>query len=290
MDLFAGTKLQRGKYKILETIGRGGFGYTYLAEHCLVKQKVAIKELFRINYCTRAFLQDKIVWTDTDKEREIKLGFLKEVKTMWKLRQSHIVHVKDVFEENNTIYYVMEYVNGRTLRQIVKEEGCIPQEKAVKYIAQVADGLRYLHRKHRYHLDIKPENIIIDAKGYAYIIDFGASVHTKKNKRTGDDTLTSESSIDQYTRAFAPAEILIFNEACVGSDIYSLGATLYNILSNTLPVDAASRYRGDVHLKSLRGKIDTTLWEIIKKAMEPDSDDRFESMSEFQKKLESLRL
>lgn len=287
MQLPNNTKLQNGKYKIRETIGHGGFAYTYLADHCLARQKVAIKELYVHNLCFRSIqlggVSYNVVWPSLEYKHNAKESFLREVRTLWKLRQSHIVHIKDVFEENNTIYYVMEYVNGRNLQQILKEEGAIPEETALKYVKQVAKGLVYLHRKRRLHLDIKPENIIIDAKGYAYIIDLGASVHLKE-----DGTLTRTSDNNVCTPRFAPIEMLRHEKPTAASDVYSLGATLYNILTNKLPAYAADRVMGDDNLVPLPNTISSQLRKVVMKAMRRHANHRYSSMSVFLQHLESI--
>lgn len=287
MQLPNNTRLQNGKYKIRETIGRGGFAYTYLAEHCIARQKVAIKEL----YVHNASIRSKqvigagymVVWPTPEYEHNIKESFLREVRTLWRLRQSHIVHIKDVFEENNTLYYVMEYINGRNLRQILREEGAISEEMALKYVKQVAKGLVYLHRKRRLHLDIKPENIIIDAKGYAYIIDLGASVHLRE-----DGTLTRTSDNTTYTPHFAPIEMLRHERPSAASDVYSLGATLYNLLTNRVPEDAIDRIEGEDNLTPLPHTISRPLREVVLKAMRRHANHRYSSMSSFLQHLESI--
>ena len=287
MQLPNNTKLQNGKYKIRETIGRGGFAYTYLAEHCLARQKVAIKELFVHNASIRSNqiigAGNMVVWPTLEFEHNIKESFLREVRTMWRLRQSHIVHIKDVFEENNTIYYVMEYINGRNLRQILRDEGAIPENTALKYVKQVAKGLVYLHLKRRLHLDIKPENIIIDAKGYAYIIDLGASVHLKD-----DGTMTRTSDNTTYTPHFAPIEMEEHKKPCAASDVYSLGATLYNLLTNRVPEDAKDRVEREDNLTPLPHSISHPLRDVVMKAMRRNARHRYPSMSSFLQHLESI--
>ena len=285
MELRRGVKLQNGKYKIRETIGQGGFGYTYLAEHCLVKQKVAIKELFVYDKCSRALSSD-VHWPIDPLgilySMGIKASFLREVKTLWKLRQSHIVHVMDAFEENNTIYCVMEYLNGRTLKQILEDEGALSEDRAVAYIKQVAKGLRYLHRRHRYHLDIKPGNVIVDSRGYAYIIDFGACIHL------GTDGESTSRPQYQFTPHFAPYEIETLDQPCAASDVYSLGATLYTLLTNKIPTDAVLRMEGIKHLEPLPNTISQELREIVEKAMRKRARNRYQTMDTFLSKLESL--
>lgn len=284
MNLPNGTKLQSGKYKIRETLGNGGFGFTYLAEHCFTGQKVAIKELFVNRRCTRLPHSARVVWpiglNGFFYWMNTKSDFLHEVNTLWKLRQSHIVHVMDAFEENNTVYFVMEYLNGKTLRTILKEQGALPEEKAVKYIKQVAKGLVYLYRKHRYHLDIKPENIIIGHRGYAYIIDFGACIHVHSDDNTYDHNF-------QYTKHFAPKEVQERDNVTEASDVYSLGATLYNLLTNTKPADAIDRMNGKEHLKTLPNTISPKLRRIVEKSMRKSARNRYQTMKEFLEQLES---
>lgn len=284
MNLKNRTLLQQGKYKIVETIGQGGFGFTYLATHSFVGQKVAIKELFVQGVCMRSskLFGNKVFWTNGSVEQKTKELFIKEVKTLWKLRHPHIVHVKDVFEENGTIYFVMEFINGENLLKLLQKQGSLPEDVALDYIKQVAHGLKYMHRKRRLHLDIKPNNLIVDAKGYVYIIDFGSSVHLMES-----GIVTTTSAPLSYTPGFASYEVQTHSiELSAAADVYSLGATLYTLLTNQVPPEAEKRMLGVDHLKPLPETISSNTRKVVEKALRKKASNRYQSIDEFLKHLE----
>ena len=167
MNLTSGTLLERGKYRIISTLGRGGFGITYFAEQVLVRRKVCIKEFFPKDFykrdegsCSISILsQGQALTMSRFKEK-----FLKEAQTIAALDHPNIIHILDVFEENNTAYYVMEYVEGGSLGDLVKQRGALAEAVAVRYIKEVASALGHIHEHKINHLDVKPGNLMVRAK------------------------------------------------------------------------------------------------------------------------------
>lgn len=148
MQLSANTELQNGKYRIIRVLGQGGFGITYLAEHTMLDKKVAIKEFFPKEYCDRDENTSHLtIGTKNSIEivEMLKTKFIKEAKNISKLNHKNIITIHDIFQENDTAYYVMEYVNGASLSQMVKENGALPEGKAISYIKKVADAEGYMH-------------------------------------------------------------------------------------------------------------------------------------------------
>ena len=155
------TTLQGNKYIIDTILGSGGFGNTYLATHAVLGRKVAIKEFFMKEYCDRDHTTSQVI-VHTDSSRQIvdkyKQKFLKEAQMIASLKNEHIIQIHDIFEENDTAYYVMEYVDGGSLKDKVESEGALSEIDAINYICQVGDALSYLHSNNILHLDVKPAN------------------------------------------------------------------------------------------------------------------------------------
>ena len=186
MQLSSGVTLRNGKYTIEKMLGTGGFGITYLATRLTIikddlgeintEVKVAVKEFFMKDYCNRdplsLFISIPSVGSK-DMVEKFKKKFIKEANNIAELRHPHIIKVLEVFEENGTAYYAMEYVDGVSLNQVVKQRGALPEAEALKYIRQIADALDFIHQKRMNHLDVKPANILLKKNGDVVLIDFG---------------------------------------------------------------------------------------------------------------------
>ena len=191
-QLKTGSLLKRCKYKIERVLGQGGFGITYLALQTGLDRKVAIKEFFMKDLCNRDEITSYVsVGSNGSFEmvERFKAKFLKEAHRMQNLKHPNIVGVLDVFEENGTAYYVMEYAEGGSLADMLKRSGCLSETAAVNYTLQIASALRYIHNLELNHLDIKPANIVLTAQNKPMLIDFGLSKHYDPN--TGSQTSTT---------------------------------------------------------------------------------------------------
>ena len=280
------TTLQGNKYIIDTILGSGGFGNTYLATQVILGRKVAIKEFFMKEYCDREEASSQVI-VHTDSSRQIveryKQKFLKEAQMIASLKNEHIIQIHDIFEENGTAYYVMEYVQGGSLKDKVEREGALPEDVAIKYIGQIAEALEYLHRNNILHLDVKPANILIDEDDRAILIDFGISKHYDSE---GGQTSTTPAGI---SKGYAPIEqyqqgsIANFSPA---TDVYSLGATLLYLLTGQTPPDAM-----EVTNEGLNEKIFVNISSHIRDAivlsMQARRKDRPQSISAFQDHLKS---
>ena len=241
MQLKKGTYLQGEKYRVISTLGQGGFGITYLAEQVMAKRNVCIKEFFPKEYYNRDSDSMHILLGSEGNDKMMnayKAKFIKEAQTIANLHHPNIIRIFDVFEENNTAYYAMEYIDGESLNAKVKREGALAEDMAVKYIRDVASALRYIHNRNIMHLDVKPANIMLRKEDdSAVLIDFGLS---KQYDNTGKQTSATPVGI---SHGYAPMEQ--YQEGGVSTfspvtDIYSLGATLYYLVIGKVPAEAAT--------------------------------------------------
>lgn len=241
MELISGTLLERGKYRIISTLGRGGYGITYLAEQVLARRKVCIKEFFPNGYYKRdegANTISILSQSHVEIMSRFKEKFIKEAQTIANLHHPNIIQILDVFEANNTAYYAMEYVEGCSLNDLVKQHGALAEADAVRYIRMIASALDYIHEQKINHLDIKPSNIMVSAKeDKAVLIDFGLSKHYDE---VGDQTSSTPVGI---SHGYAPMEqynVGGVNSFSPATDIYSLGATLYALVTGKQPPVASA--------------------------------------------------
>ena len=238
-SLPVGSTLMQGKYRIVAVLGQGGFGITYKGEHTMLGTTVAIKEFFMKGACERDENSTHVTTSQSNSElaSRFRTKFLKEAKTLAALKHPNIIRVFDVFEDNGTAYYVMDYIEGNNLSDIVEGKGRLSEPLALKYIRQVANALNYLHQKKLLHLDVKPANILLDKNtGNAILIDFGVS---KQYDQDGQQTSTTPPAI---SKGYSPVEqyaqgsnVKTFSPA---TDIYSLAATLYKLVTGNTPPES----------------------------------------------------
>ena len=238
-QLSKGAILQGGKYRIESMLGQGGFGITYLATQELLNRKVAVKEFFMRDFCSREGDTSSVtLGTASNRETMERYlnKFLKEARTIAALTHPNIIQIHDIFKENNTAYYVMEYIEGESLSQLVKRRGALPESEAVKYIRAVADALKYVHERKINHLDVKPGNIMLrHADNRVFLLDFGLS---KQYDAEGNQTSSTPVGI---SHGYAPIEQYKpggVKEFSPQTDIYALGATLYYLVTGIVPPSA----------------------------------------------------
>ncbi len=249
--LKVGTIL-RGIYRIDSYLSSGGFGNTYVATNIEFDERVAIKEFFMKGITQRDDNQTTVSVSNTENQNSFlqqREKFKKEARRIRQLNNPHIVRVHDLFEENGTAYYVMDYVDGENLSDRLKRTGKPMTEDEVNQILpQILDALKSIHDAGIWHLDLKPANIMVDKAGNVKLIDFGAS----KQLNTQKGGATTSTAIS-YTNGYAPREQMEQNYDKFGpwTDIYALGATLYNLLTNKkppLPTDIDDDPSEDKHL------------------------------------------
>ena len=256
-SLPAGFQLKGNErtYTIAETLGHGGFGITYRAKAEVkvggIRMKVdfALKEFFMRDDCERQ-ANASIVYSNPARDRveNSRKDFINEALRLKKIGFSHpnIVGFDEVFEANNTAYYVMEYLRGKSLGDYVKEQGPLTEAETIRLMQPVMEAVELLHRNRICHLDIKPDNIMLEQEENGNIrpvlIDFGLSKHY-------DNTGHATSTINTfgYSEGYAPAEqyrgITTFSPA---ADIYALGATLWHCLTGKTPAPALDLRAGEL--------------------------------------------
>lgn len=291
MNLPDGHLLQNGKYRLTHVVGQGGFGITYRGVWYTevkgslgtVKTEVPIcvKEYFFKDYCYREPGSQAVkVHSETGKVlfNKFKEKLIKEAKILSEVHHPYIVNVLEVFEENNTAYIAMEYISGFSLKYMLEKKGILPEATVLKYVRQIGEALQFVHDKSILHLDIKPSNILIDKNGNARLIDFGVSKRYDIEQEETSTTMLTLSkgfaSIEQYdnegTQVFSPRP-----------DIYSLGATMYNLLTGKIPTESILRAARPLRNPSeINAAISPKTEAVIIKAMQIIPADRFETVGE----------
>ncbi|MCL2040688.1 MAG: serine/threonine protein kinase [Bacteroidales bacterium] len=276
-ELSAGKTLYNGKYIIERVLGMGGFGITYYARHATLQRYYAIKEFFISGHCMRNTQTSKILLQGIKEDdfNNFKKKFIEESRTLAKMEHPNIVKVVDVFNENNTFYMVMPFIEGPTLQKLVETEGKLDYDIAVNYVAQIAEAMSYIHAKGILHRDIKPDNIIITPDYTAVLIDFGSArefVHDK-----------TQSHTSVLTKGYAPLEqYSVISKKGSYSDIYSLGAVFYFVLTGEKPMDAVERNMNNMPSpKELEPNIPEEANTTIMKAMQLKPEERYQTASEF---------
>ena len=279
MQLVKGTELKRGDYQIIEVLGQGGFGITYLAYQTALGRKVAIKEFFMKEHCNRESDSKSVSVPSTGSKGLVeyfKKKFLKEALLIASFNNARIIRIYDVFEENGTAYYVMEYLEGESLKEVVDNNGALPEDVAVKYIRQAAEALSAVHAHNLLHLDVKPANIMLDENCNAVLIDFGVSKHYDEK---GAQTSSAGVGLSEGYAPLEQYETGLLKEFTPATDIYALGATLFMLLTGTCPPKAS--IVNDSGLPPMPTAISAPVRKAVEKAMQPRRKDRPQSIEEF---------
>jgi serine/threonine protein kinase len=260
---------QLGNYRLVRLLGRGSFAQVYLGEHLHLQTQVAMKLLHA--QLGSAEQQD----------------FLREARTIARLRHPHIVRVLEFGVEEETPYLVMEYASRGTLRARYPKRSQIAPEVILPYVQQVAEALDYAHQQHLIHRDVKPENVLLGARGQALLSDFGIAVLTQsvQLRRTG------EAGIAGTLPYMAPEQLR--GQPCPASDQYSLAIVAYEWLTGERPFRGAFAEVAAQQMLAapppLRDKVPTlapAVEAVIVKALAKDAKDRFDTVGAFAAALE----
>ncbi len=266
--------LQNGKYRILKVLGKGGFGITYLAQHKVLKGNMAIKELFLSAaeaYCTRTSDNTVVPQFEPEKFEEFRAKFNDEAHTLFQLKGiKGVVQVNDTFEENGTSYFVMEFIQGQSLSHLIKNKGILTEQQAVEYTVQILETMEQVHKKGILHRDIKPDNILIDQNNKPVIVDFGIA-------REYEQDVTLTQTTFRTPGYYAPEQASKKAKRGAYTDIYSIGATLYYMLTGTKPETIEDRnLEGLTPPKEHNPAISDSLNNIIIKALTIRPHERYQ--------------
>jgi beta-lactam-binding protein with PASTA domain/predicted Ser/Thr protein kinase len=252
-----------GRYRVLERIGSGGMADVWLAEDAHLQRQVALKVLHA------RFAQD----------REFVERFRREAEAAAGLQHPNVVAVFDRGEVEGTYYIAMQYLQGRSLKQLV-DQGLEP-DQAARLIRQVLEGARFAHRHGIVHRDLKPQNVIVDADGKATVTDFGIA-------RAGVSEITQTGSVMGTPHYFSPEQAQGFDVTAV-SDLYSIGVMLYEALTGRVPFEGDSAVavamkqvsQAPQRPSSINPKVSPALDAVVMRALEKEPGQRFQSADAF---------
>jgi eukaryotic-like serine/threonine-protein kinase len=271
---------QLGQYKLIKRLGKGGMGEVYLAEHRLMKRPCAIK-LIRSDYgCNPMMLR----------------RFEREVQVLTRLTHWNVVDVFDYGQsKDGTFYYVMEYVEGMNLEEIVRNYGPLPPARAVHILRQISDALREAHAKGLVHRDLKPSNVILGERGGVYdvakLLDFGL---VQDLRQTDDQSrITQMGSLLGTPHYMSPEQVRCVADLGPQSDIYSLGALGYWLLVGEPPFSKRTVFEVlDAHLNesvvypsSRRSGLPNDLEAVVLNCLAKQPEERFPSMEVVEERL-----
>ncbi|HEX7527216.1 MAG TPA: Stk1 family PASTA domain-containing Ser/Thr kinase [Gaiellaceae bacterium] len=270
-DTLIGT-LFDGRYQVVRKLGAGGMANVYLAEDQELGRRVAIKILNERHANDEQFVE----------------RFRREAKNAAALSHPNIVSIYDRGEAEGTYYIAMEYLDGRSLKELILSRGPAPLNVAIEYVRQILSALRFAHRHGIVHRDIKPHNVLVDAEGRVKVTDFGIA-------RAGASQMTEAGSIVGTAQYLSPEQARGTN-VDQRSDLYSLGIVLYELLTGTLPfngdtpVEIAMKHLSQTpELPSvLRPELPRELDLVVTRALAKDPDERYQSAEEMDADLERL--
>src|SRR5437762_1338263 len=253
-----------GRYRIVRKLGTGGMAKVYLAEDEVLGRRVAIK-----------ILDDRHAGDDQFIER-----FRREAKNAASLSHPNIVSIYDRGEAEGTYYIAMEYLDGRSLKELIVARGPAPVNVAIDYARQILAAIRFAHRHGIVHRDIKPHNVLVDAEGRLKVTDFGIA-------RAGTSQMTEAGSIVGTAQYLSPEQAR-GSAVDQRSDVYSLGIVLYELLtgevpfSGDTPVEIAMKHLSQTPEppSALRPEIPHDLDMVVMRALAKDPEDRYQSAEE----------
>lgn len=270
-------KARLGHYEIIAELGRGGMGVVYKGYEPSLARYVAIKEL------SPTLADDEVIV-----ER-----FLREARSMAKLNDPHIIQIYSIGQEDGQPFFVMEFVDGASIAELIKREGRIETSDASKIVEQTAQGLLTAHSHGVVHRDIKPANMILSQRGQVKIADFGIALanHDMHNK------LTSQGEFVGTPGYLAP-EALLGKQVDQRSDVYALGVVLFEMLTGRTPFSNSGVYQlmldsvqSEVpDVREFNADINPGVAEMVTRMLHKNAADRYQSMSELLADLEASPL
>ena len=261
------------RYRVLNRIGSGGMADVYCAEDLQLGRRVALKLLYR------RFAEDE----------EFVERFRREASSAAGLQHPNVVAVYDRGEFDDTYYIAMEFLEGRSLKQVVRQDGALDPDRAIDLVIQILKAARFAHRRGIVHRDIKPHNVIVDHEGRAKVTDFGIA-------RAGASDMTETGSIMGTAQYLSPEQAQ-GHPVDARADLYSIGVVLYELLTGRVPFDAESAVtialkqvsEEPVPPSQLNPAISDQLEDVVTRALQKDPAYRFADADEFIRALEAAR-
>jgi len=276
--LAGGSHFFLGKYKLLKLLGEGGMGRVYLGQHTTMDRRVALK----------------IISSSVSKEPGSLERFLTEARAIAALDHPNIVQAYSVDNEGDRYYLVMEFVDGEDLEQLVESRGVLDPNMAADYIRQAADGLQHGHQRNMIHCDIKPSNLLLNPKGVVKIVDMGlAQLQDPKEVRSKNQSNDQVLGSVDY---LSPEQALGGKDFNHRADIYSLGCTLYFLLTGQPPFPEGMLHEklmkhqaiDPKSITEFRSDVPAKLVEVCGKMMAKSPDDRYQTAAEVSQDLAGL--
>jgi tRNA A-37 threonylcarbamoyl transferase component Bud32 len=258
----AGLAMRFPNLEILELLGKGGMGTVYKARQTKLDRLVALK----------------VLPGEAGRDPSFAERFLREARALARLNHPGIVAVHDFGELGGLLYFVMEFVEGANLRQVIRS-GNLNADQSLAIVTQVCNALRYAHNENIIHRDIKPENILLDKQGRAKIADFGLAKLLGPERI--DHTLTATQQAMGTLHYMAPEQLESAAKVDHRADIYSLGVVFYEMLTGQLP-------RGKFAPPSHKAGVDARLDAVVLRALESEPERRYQQVSEMQTAVEAI--
>lgn len=276
-----------GNFLIGRVLGKGGFGITYQAYDVKYNHIIAIKEYFPVEIALRGAGETGLMVRDKKSAELFQKGvekFYNEAGFISEFSENpNIVSVYQLFYENNTAYFTMEYLSGITLKDYVNRVGTVTAEQAAYIADRVADALVGVHAKSVLHRDVSPDNIMLCGDGSVKLLDFGAArqVFPEGSQLLSVILKPGFAPLEQYMRSGKQGE---------WTDVYSLGASLYYALTKQIPEDPQNRFEDDSELEQHMNDIPPELRGVITRAMAVKYTDRYQSSREFADALAAVQI
>ena len=260
-------------YTIKHPIGQGGMAVVYLAEHNILQKPVAIK-----------MLNIEFVHNDNIRKR-----FLAEAKNLFGMSHPNVIKVTDLIEEGDTVAFVMEFIQGESLKEYIDNKGKLSEKKIKEIFSQMLDAVGYVHEQNLVHRDIKPSNFMINSEGQVKLCDFGIAKNT--DTQSSDYTQTGTTHSMGTPMYMSPEQIKSTKEVTLQSDIYSLGVVLWQMVMGKKPYDTNTTSTFELQMKIVNEKLPLTSTDfdvIIENCTVKELDKRYKNCNEIKVKLENL--
>ncbi len=293
-----GAVLHGGKYDytIESVLGKGGFGFTYLVSTYVKIENIDVKLFFAVKEHFVSSLSSRLADSGSvESSQPVKVqveGSLKDFRSEAKRlktlsgKSPYIVKVNESFDANNTAYYVMEYIDGQSLNDVIKTSGPVEESQALAWIKAVTEAVGTVHEARMTHLDIKPANILLAHTSNGdlrpVLIDFGLAKHYDSSGNA-TSTLNTVGCSDGYAPIEQYGGLKTFSPT---ADIYALGATLFSMLTGTKPPTASDVDREVLDSELKQHGVSDGVRKAVLKAMEYKAGQRFQSVAEFDKALD----